>query len=109
MSLPERHAAAIADYRAELVRLFGDRLRGITLFGSWARGEASEESDVDLLVLVEDLSNAEAHTVGQLAGDAMTNYDVLLSPLALSTGRFAELGARERLIAREIARDGVPL
>lgn len=31
---------------------FGERLRGIVLFGSEARGEAREDSDIDLLVLL---------------------------------------------------------
>lgn len=32
---------------------FGDRLRGIVLYGSEARGEAQPDSDIDLLVLLE--------------------------------------------------------
>lgn len=34
--------------------LFGERLVGVVAFGSWARGRASEGSDLDLLVVVED-------------------------------------------------------
>jgi hypothetical protein len=33
--------------------LFGPRLVGVAAFGSWARGELSESSDVDLLVCLE--------------------------------------------------------
>jgi hypothetical protein len=33
--------------------LFGGDLIGIAAFGSWARGELSESSDIDLLVVVE--------------------------------------------------------
>lgn len=32
---------------------YGDRLRQVVLFGSWIRGEAHEESDVDLLVILD--------------------------------------------------------
>ena len=32
---------------------YGDRLRGVILYGSEARGEAEESSDVDLLVLLD--------------------------------------------------------
>ena len=34
---------------------YGDRLRQVVLFGSWVRGEAHEESDVDLLVVLDDV------------------------------------------------------
>ncbi len=32
---------------------FGDQLLGVLAFGSWARGEAREDSDVDVLVVVD--------------------------------------------------------
>ena len=34
-------------------QLFGRRLVGVLAFGSWARGEAADRSDVDVLVVVE--------------------------------------------------------
>lgn len=36
-----------------LADAYGDRLREVVLFGSWTRGEAHEESDVDLLVVLD--------------------------------------------------------
>lgn len=37
----------------ELRGLYGERYRGLVLFGSYARGEAVEGSDVDLLLLLD--------------------------------------------------------
>jgi hypothetical protein len=36
------------------VSLLGARLRGVLVFGSWARGEAVAGSDVDVLIVVDD-------------------------------------------------------
>lgn len=36
---------------------FGDRLRGILLFGSIARGDWTPDSDIDLIVIVDDWEN----------------------------------------------------
>jgi hypothetical protein len=60
-------------------------------------------------VVVDDLTNAEGRSIGQLAGDALTDLDVVISAFTVSTARMNELDARERLIAREIARDGIAL
>lgn len=50
--LVELPAATATVERA--MELFGERLVGIVVYGSWARGEAVPASDVDVLVVVED-------------------------------------------------------
>jgi predicted nucleotidyltransferase len=35
---------------------YGARLRGMFLFGSWARGEPDSESDVDILVVLTEMN-----------------------------------------------------
>jgi predicted nucleotidyltransferase len=95
---------------ASLVRgKFGARLRELTLFGSRARGTARPDSDVDILVVVDDLASSEARDLGYLAGDLLTEFDVLIVPFVVSTARMSLLRASQRLIATEIARDGVAL
>jgi predicted nucleotidyltransferase len=39
----------------ELRGLYGDRSRQVLLFGSWARGDAHPESDIDLLVVLDEV------------------------------------------------------
>ena len=39
--------------KSRLKDAFGERLKGIILYGSEARGEADPDSDIDLLVLLE--------------------------------------------------------
>ena len=41
--------------KAPLAEAFGDRLRGVILYGSEARSEAAPDSDIDVLVLLEGL------------------------------------------------------
>jgi uncharacterized protein len=88
---------------------FGQRLRELTLFGSRARGEGASDSDFDVAIIVDDLTGDEGREMGWLAGDLLTKYEVLVSPFAISAEHMNLLRSRERLIAAEIARDGVHL
>lgn len=49
--LPLHPASTLALERA--AKLFDEHLIGIAAFGSWARGELADTSDIDLLVVVE--------------------------------------------------------
>ena len=44
----------LGEIRGRLTGAYGERLRGIILYGSEARGEAGPDSDLDLLVLLAD-------------------------------------------------------
>jgi predicted nucleotidyltransferase len=107
MTLAPATRAAVAAYAERTRARFGQRLVRIVLFGSHARGQASEESDVDLLTLVDGLTPADAGEIDAIVGDILTDSDVLLSPLLLSTARFDELRARERRLPAEIEREGI--
>ncbi len=46
-----------AKLKVELVQLYGERLKGLYLFGSYARNEADEESDVDILIVLDQVGS----------------------------------------------------
>jgi predicted nucleotidyltransferase len=89
--------------------VFGDRLREIRLFGSYARGDADEESDVDVLVVVDGLTDLEIGVVATESVPVMLAHHIDLSPLPMSTSRLDELRRSERLLARTLDEEGVRL
>jgi hypothetical protein len=84
---------------------FGDRVRALALFGSRARGEGHEDSDLDVLVLVAGMTRGERRAIQDAAYDAGEAHHVVLSPLAADSDAWRG----DLPIAREIARDGVAL
>jgi predicted nucleotidyltransferase len=104
-------AAAIERFHSEVRARFSERLREFVLFGSQARGEGHEESDVDLLVVIEGLTETEQRQIFDLAYDAGATGEeyIALSPLPYSVAQVADMRTRERRLMLEIARDGVAL
>jgi predicted nucleotidyltransferase len=105
--LPEAIDRALRRYRHELDRRLPGKLRRLTVFGSMARGQAHEASDVDVLVLLDEPTFAERRDALDLAGSIGLEHDLVLAPVVLSLREWSELERRERALPREIARDGV--
>lgn len=86
----------------------GDRLEPI-LFGSYARGDAEEGSDIDVLVLVdspqEEISDREWE-VGDIAGELLLNYGILVSPV-VENREYYHRNVEVLPFFRNIQREGV--
>lgn len=57
--LSPQELLTLKELAEQLRRLFGDRLAELSLFGSRARGEGRDDSDLDVLVKVREPSRAE--------------------------------------------------
>lgn len=82
----------VEDFRDAAQRLYGARLKRLILFGSRARGDDDQESDVDLLVVLDNLEDywTELRQIQNLAYDLSFGRDrpVLLSVLLASESEY---------------------
>jgi predicted nucleotidyltransferase len=69
------------ELKSGLRSVYGDRLKGVYIFGSYARGEADRESDLDILVVLQafDRYAQEVDRTGALAADLSLTYGVSVS------------------------------
>ena len=51
--MPDDLETILPELKAGLVDLYGDRLRRVILYGSQVRGDADEDSDIDVMVVLE--------------------------------------------------------
>jgi predicted nucleotidyltransferase len=84
--------AILAELRLGLESLYGNRLRGLYLFGSYARGEAEPESDIDVLIVLDEVSDypGEVDRTGFLASDLSLRHGLSLSRVFLSRRAWTE-------------------
>jgi excisionase family DNA binding protein len=54
---PEPVSSVLADFVAGLKNKFGENFYTIFVYGSYARGDAKEGSDIDVLVVLDDAGN----------------------------------------------------
>lgn len=76
----------LQDLDTGLRDLYGERYRGLVLYGSHARGEADEGSDVDLLLLLEEPIEVggEIRRCSGLAARLSLEADLVLSLVPVS-------------------------
>jgi uncharacterized protein len=96
-------------YARWLRQCFGGRLVLIQLFGSYARGEAHEESDVDVLVVVRDLGRAEKLAAMEQAAEVALGQGVTVNALIMSTEEHERLRALESRLVLDIDSEGIGL
>jgi predicted nucleotidyltransferase len=91
-------------------RQFGPRLKAAKLFGSAARGDWQEDSDVDVLVVLDDVRSEDRDWIATTAVElGVLGSGIVLATVTLSAREYQHLLDRELLFGREVAREGIPL
>lgn len=72
----------LEDLKEEIKAAIGDKFVELILFGSYSRGDFTEYSDIDLLILVDPpLAREEMRKVDDLIASYSLKYDVVISGL----------------------------
>ncbi len=74
------------ELRAGLRRIYGTRLKGVYVFGSYARGQATRDSDLDVLIVLDsvDAYSAEIKRTSHLIARLSLDSGVSLSRVFIS-------------------------
>lgn len=99
----------------ELVRkyrhLYGDALREVLLYGSYARGDYDEESDVDVAAIVDqprETLSASFHLLAEAASELSLAHGLTVSPTVIPLSDYTRY--REALpYYRNLSSEGVRL
>ena len=105
--LPPAAASRLGDYKRAVEHALPG-LRTMILFGSRARGQAREDSDYDVAVVLRDIADRRQvrHVLSGLAYDHILE-GFFIRPIPLEPEYLEPRGGRLTELAEEIIRDGV--
>jgi len=97
----------LSEVKQELSRLYGARLKQVALYGSWARGDATDDSDIDLAIVLEGDVNQVLEIDRMIDVIFQTNlkYGVLISVYPVSE---ADYQAVRSPLLLNLRREAVP-
>jgi predicted nucleotidyltransferase len=83
----------IDEFKKEIKEIYGNQLDKIILYGSWANGTATNDSDIDLMVVLKGIISPgrEIDRMIDCITDLNLKYDILLSVIPVSDEIYANI------------------
>lgn len=83
----EKIKAVMTQFAKEIKKIYGTVLRAVILYGSCARGDFADDSDIDIMVLLdvaqEEIGKARSKIL-DVSDQIDLEYDVVLAPVIQS-------------------------
>jgi predicted nucleotidyltransferase len=106
--IPEKVQKILAEIRAELEKIYLHRLKEMILFGSYARGDFVEGSDIDIALLLEELKDSylEREKYFPVICRLSLEYDAVVSVIPFD---YREFQVKRTPLILNVQKEGVPL
>ena len=89
----KRFLAILAEVKEEVLKLYGDKLEQLILYGSYARNEQDPGSDIDIMILIDGDEVAlrkYRHKIVDIMTDLSLKYDTFISLTKETFSRYNE-------------------
>lgn len=89
--MPTTIQTLLEKYVTKLLDIYGSHIKSVILYGSYARGDYTEDSDIDIMILL-DISDMEIkkyrHQLSGMTYDYNMDYDLDIKPIAKNEYHF---------------------
>ncbi|MBI5838887.1 MAG: nucleotidyltransferase domain-containing protein [Chloroflexi bacterium] len=104
--MPVRIKKLLKELKQGLVNIYGEQLKAVYLYGSYARGEARPDSDIDVLMVLKDKFNyiEMLKRSDDFAASFCLDNDVVISRAFVSVKEYEE---KQTPFLINVRRDGV--
>jgi len=106
-NLTKNENKALTDFRDALVEDFG--ALDVRLFGSRARGEGDEESDLDVFIVIPKIDWGLEKKIYGLSFDISLKHSVLISPILYSQNDIENPSILISPLYRTVQKEGIKI
>ncbi|MBF0451460.1 MAG: nucleotidyltransferase domain-containing protein [Candidatus Magnetomorum sp.] len=99
----------ISKFTREANYILKDNVIEKYLFGSYARNRFSSESDIDILIIINNYNIDFQYKLSELASDYSIEYGVCISPILKDFELWEKNKQYNTLFYQEVAKDGIRL
>lgn len=100
---------AILEFCTKIKTLLKENIVEIKLFGSVAKGTATPESDIDILIILKQADNITEEIILDAVVDTNLKYDVVISATTLTEEDYTYPPFKQTLFYKHIQKEGLPL
>jgi predicted nucleotidyltransferase len=89
--MPKMVDSLLDKYLIEIKRIYGKHLKSVILYGSYARGDYTADSDVDIMILVdlkEDEIEKYLDDLSEVDYEYNVTYDIWIMPIVKNIEHF---------------------
>ena len=106
---PINKETILQEFIASVKKKYSDQTKEIILFGSFARREASEESDIDVLVITSGNRFEMQKNLSEITVEILLQTGVYISAKAVSVEEYSFMKKINTGFYQNIAREGVAI
>jgi|SRR5215207_969824 len=105
--VPQRIRKIMKELKEGLIRIYGDKLKELYLYGSYARGVAQPDSDIDVMIVLNNYESygREIDRTGELISKLSLDYGISISRVIMKETQWKN---SDTPLLRNIRIDGVP-
>jgi len=107
--LSKNEQKAVTEFKTNIANKIGSSLIEIKLFGSKATGHSTTYSDLDLLVILSEVTTDLKDFIYDVAVDINLKYDVVISPVIYSKHLYQSDYLKDTYFYKATAQDGISI
>jgi len=105
----EHLSKIISNFTKDAHYILQDNVIEKYLFGSYAKNQYTPESDIDILIIINNYNIEFQYKLSELASDYSINYGVYISPILKDFELWEKNKQYNTLFYQEIAKAGIKL